>query len=1117
VITLDLTLFGGFAARAAESTLTFPTRKAQALLSYLALAQGRAFERAQLCTLLWGEAGPEQAQSSLRQTLFTMRKVLPEPAKQALICSGRSVALDPTHVRSDVSELQAILARPERAALQRVAALYRGPLLDSLALDEPAFDEWLRVEQSRLAELATGALAQLAELEAQAGSLDAALQTRLSLSRLAPWDEDNHRELMLLYARQGKRSLALAQYKACVEILQRELGVSPELATQRLYRELTSPAPPTLSEQAERGAASESPKQTTAALSARQLSAALPLVRRERELLSLQRALAASWAGAGKVALLVGEAGVGKTSLVDALAHQVRADAGRVLVGRCFESEQVLPFAPWLSALRDAALFGSALENESLWRALSPECRAAFARLLPRAAVEPGGFKEEQLPPQNNALNLFEGYLALLAQLSQDAPLLVVLDDLHWADDMSLRLLSFLGRRLGHAKSEALRIFIAVTLRTEEVARSPLLSTALGELTREDCALELAIAPLSESDTSCLVQQLTETQGRDLAPDERAQIWRLSEGNPFVIVETVRALRAGAPVGEPSGLSLPARVRELIAGHVARLSPFEQQLTALAAVIGREFDLPLLTAMAEHAALQTAAAVDDLVRVGIFKTSGEKLYFSHERIREVVYESLLPPRRRALHGHVARTLLSLHQESLCEVYARLAFHFAKADERRDAVTYLAAFADHAAASFGVDEALSALADARRLAHTLVPRERTPWLLELDLKQAKCLFHSGRFAEIAPCLSPHLPLLDTLQRPELTAQVHFWLGCASGLLGDTAAAASGGAHALEVALRCGGLKAARRAHTLLAWEAAYAGRFEKGIEHGLAATVSLSSADAEVEYQAAGFLTAGLNYLYLGREHQARAALTTASALSRENGVARVQALSLGYEGLLEAELGNEAAALAMAREGVALAPDLMTKTGTLSLLLHVQVRVGQEAEAQATFAKLVTTAEPLAQRTPQGGVLIALAEAQLMAGQVVEAQSSAREALSSARAAGHPLIEGAALRVLGQAELALGDLSEAEAHLAQARSLLARLGAAFQLARTLCALSALARAQGDRARERRIREEAEQLYHELALPKHAARVAQVSENVGYADPSLQPEPAGGAPTFGQLR
>jgi DNA-binding SARP family transcriptional activator len=234
----ELTLLGAFGARHEAGAVNLPTRKAQALLAYLALAPDRAHERDTLCGLLWGETGRDQAFSSLRQTLFGIRKALPPELKGAIIASGRTVALDASQVQSDAARFAAHVAQPTRAGLEAAAALYQGQLLEGFAIAEAPFEEWLAVERSRYAQLAGAALVKLAQLQAEEGALERAIQTRLQLLRLEPWAEENHRALMRLYARQGRRSAALAQYQQCVAALERELSVEPEPATRRLYEEI---------------------------------------------------------------------------------------------------------------------------------------------------------------------------------------------------------------------------------------------------------------------------------------------------------------------------------------------------------------------------------------------------------------------------------------------------------------------------------------------------------------------------------------------------------------------------------------------------------------------------------------------------------------------------------------------------------------------------------------------------------------------------------------------------------------------------------------------------------------------------------------------------------------
>jgi DNA-binding SARP family transcriptional activator len=1080
-MTVELTLLGAFSARCGDATVAFPTRKAQALLAYLALRPDRPHEREQLCGLLWGETGRDQAYSSLRQTLFGIRKALPPQVRDAVVASGRTVALDPALMRVDATQFERQAAEPTRAALEQAAELYRGPLLEGFVLDEAGFEEWLSVERSRFAALASAALAKLAQLQTEEGALDRAIQTRLQLVRLEPWEEDNHRRLMSLYARQGRRAAALAQYQQCAAALQRELGVEPEQATRQLYEELAAAeVPASAVARASTTSSRAEPRASTSATPAAARMQRVPparLVGRGQELERLRAALDDACNGSGTVALLVGEAGVGKTRLLEELAASASERGASVVRGRCFESEQVLPFAPWVDALRGE----STLFDRALWQSLSPAFRRELSRLLPWDEAP-----ASDIPSQENALRLFDALLALLSRAAERRPLLVLLDDLHWADDMSLRLLSYLGRRLAGGP----RILVAASLRREELAPDSFLATALAELSREGCSLGLEVAPLSQLDTAALVESLGQREATQVEAHVQEQIWGLSEGNPFVVLEAVRALAQGALAADVASLPVPQRVREVIAGHVTRLGSFEQQLVAVAAVIGREFEFALLQSAAECDADAAASAVDGLVRVGIFKSSGEKLYFAHERIREVVYAGLLAPRRKVLHGHVARALCQLHEAALHEVYGPLAFHYGRADDPRAAVTYLTRFADNAARTFGLSEALSALAEAHEFSARLPQEERAECRLEIAVRRAKCLFHLGRFVEIGACLQPHLSALEGLQRPDLSAQVHFWLGCASGLLGDSAQAASNGERALAAAQQGNAVKTARRAHTLLAWESAYGGRFQKGVEHGLAATVSLTAADAEPEYESSGWMTAGVNYLYSGRHDEALSALERAGAIARASSVPRVEALSLGLSGLTRAERGEHAEALSACLRAVELAPDPVSTAGTLSLLAHVHVRAERHAEALHILRHLIDDTQ--AHMHPgQAGSLLAVAEACLMLGDAERARLLSERALASARGAQHRLIEGALLRILGESRAQLGELEAGRALLEDSCELLASLNAAFQLGRSLCALGLLARRMGDSAAAAARLEQAVQLYRRLGLQAAGQRSAEL--------------------------
>ncbi len=720
---LNLTLLGGFQGRLGEgAALTLPTRKVQALLAFLALPPGRPHPREKLACLLWGGMREPQARRGLRQALFTLRKaVAAEPP--ALLAAGETVALNPSAVDVDVVEFERWAAEGTPAALERATSLYRGDLLEGLALQEAPFEEWLLAERERLRELALEALAKLLVHHRTAGATEAALRTALRLIALDPLQEPVHRSLMRLYAKLGRRSAALRQYQVCVGALQRELGVEPEATTKQLYQEILRqrPLPATTSVESLATApaapieAPSSPDET--------LAPDLPLIGREAEMHRLREVLDRGWAGQGQVVAVIGEAGIGKSRLIAELAVEASARGGRVLIGRCYEAEQVLPFGPWVDALRAAQLNA----RDEVIESLNPFLRTELARLLP----ELGSPGREPGPGPGDHRQLFESVAQLMRLLSLQQPLMLILEDLHWADEMSLRLLSFLGRRL-----HTWPTLVVGTAREEDLARAPVLRRTFEDLARDQRLVEMRLAALSKPDTLALVRTLARAETDEVVVTSLAeQVWIASEGNPFVVVETVRSLpedAASRPLAKPA---VPQRVRETIGRHLEQLSEGSGELAAVAAVIGREFDFGLLQRAAGFEESEAAALVEELVRCRVLHNVGERFDFTHDRIREVAYGSLLPERRRALHVRIAQAMEALYADRLADHVERLAHHTACAELREKAVGYLRQAGTKAFARSADGEALAYFTRALALLETLAPgteRDREELALRLAL-------------------------------------------------------------------------------------------------------------------------------------------------------------------------------------------------------------------------------------------------------------------------------------------------------------------------------------------------------------------------------------------------
>src|SRR5262245_21577466 len=435
---LTLTLLGEFRARlgAEAPPLGLPTRKAQALLAYLAMPAGVAHPRDKLASLLWGSTVETTARLSLRQTLYAIRKSLRGADPQPLQIHANTVALDPAAVSVDVGAFVQGMAEATPSALAESLTLYAGDFLQGLTIEEAPFEDWLLAQRGRLRELALGGLARLLVHQRAAGATAAAVETAQRLLSLDPLQEPVHRTLMQLYVETGQRGAALRQYQRCVANLQRELRTEPETETKTLYqeilrrhgRDLPDPQRPSEPAIAARGRSQPPAAEAPAA-------GEPSLVGRDQILARLEKALEGAVAGRGRLVALIGEAGIGKSRLVAELMATATRRQVRVLIGRCYETERILPFAPWVDALRT----GQVVEEQELIDSLEPGWRAELARLLPelRAREAPPAVGTPVGQAAGDARHLFEAIVELLKRLAQRQPLAVVLEDLHWADEMS--------------------------------------------------------------------------------------------------------------------------------------------------------------------------------------------------------------------------------------------------------------------------------------------------------------------------------------------------------------------------------------------------------------------------------------------------------------------------------------------------------------------------------------------------------------------------------------------------------------------------------------------------------------------------------------------------------
>jgi DNA-binding SARP family transcriptional activator len=1068
---LSLRLLGGFLLRADGRPRPLPARKAQALLAYLAVRGGRAHARDALTGLLWADAGERQARQSLRQTMVRLRRAL-AGSPRALVTQGDTVTLGAIDV--DVAAFERLVRRGTPEALESAVALYEGPLLDGVHVAAPGFEEWLESERARLAELALDAHRRLVDRHLKRGRIEAATQAATRLLTLDPVQEEAHRTLMRLHVRQGRRSAALRQYQSCVAVLQKELGVEPEPSTKRLYLEILQ--------------RSARPVATGAAGRSAPLAADAPIVGREAEVARLRQRLQSAWRGEGQVVLVTGEAGIGKSRLIDEVSALAIARGTRVLLSRAHETEQILPFRPWVDALRA----GHALTAMRAESAASSPRRAELARLFPELGG--GG----AAPPITGAghLRLFESLDTLLGELAAEGPLLVVLEDLHWADEMSLRLFAFVARRLVGRP-----ILLVASAREEDLAAALSLNRLVDELNALPHMDHVALGALSASATATLVRALARAGSNAARLAEAVDhVWALSEGNPFVIVETMRALREGR-VPEAPGVELPRRVREMIAARLGRLSARAQEVARVASVFTRDFEFPVLQRAMGLSRRETAEAVEELVRHRVLDTPGERFDFTHVRIRQAVYAGLLGPRRQALHAAIGEALEAVYAGHLAEHYDRLAYHFSRADEPARAVTYLIHLADKVARSYALDEAVRLLKDALAATDRLPPDARSGPRLDVVYRLTHVLAMLGRPTEARDLLLGHESLVASLGQPTLSGTLHFWLAYIYGNLSDSVAAIGHARRALEEAARGGDDVTMGKASYALSRESYMTGNPRDGITQGRQA-VALLERSEERSWLGSALGILAFHLLHVGDFEPALEILDRMRGLGEDLHEVRLQAEAAWTTARVHTVTGDVEAAIAAARRAVELAADPVGKAGSLAWLGAAHLEGGDAKQAIELLddstgrLQRLSAAGGYRYRQVDGMVRALLAEAHLDAGHVDQARAIATEALAIAREGGWPVAIGYAERALGRVDVAAGRLNDGEAALERALHTFAAAEARAQVARTRVALGRARAARGDVHAAAADLRAAHVLFGQMRTPRLVERVRQLADDLG---------------------
>lgn len=688
---IRISLFGALEISHAQAPpLRPPTQRVLALLGYLIAHHHVPQSRDKLVDLLWPELPPRQGRRMLSDSLWRARRMLVPPGRDetaAFVLGGDTVTFRPdADIWVDLIAFEQWLQPPyaDPAPLRAAVELYRGDFL------EECYDDWALYERERLRERYLGALQYLLDYDQSRQAYDQALQSALLLVRADPLREVAHRALMRLYYLLGRDADALRVFEQCRAALQAELGVEPEPETQSLYDELVA------LQQRRAGAPAQANEPRFA------ISNDVPFVGRQSARAEVMDAVEQALVGAGGLVLVAGVAGQGKSRLLHEAADGAAWRGAQVSWGRGREDAQALPFGPL---------------REVLAAALTPARARQLAELLPAATLNALSPLLPELPellpdisflaPASGAHHVTSLRAAIggvLLALAQIAPQVIILEDLHWGDTATLEALAAVLPSLRDA-----RLLVVASGRADELPHRPAVWNMLLQLDRAGLLRRVELRGLGADECADLVRRALKM--RHPAPRFSARLAEATGGNPFFILETLRALYDqgkltrdaqgvwhtawDGPGADYHDLELPAALHQAIDHRLRELPPAERATLAAAAVLGQNFTPTTLARMADGALppelLHRQFLVED--------TAGYR--FGHETLREVIYSELDDQTRRALHLRAAEVL---EQEHYARVEA-LAQHFYLAGAWEKAFPHLVGAGDHARLVYAYSDAL----------------------------------------------------------------------------------------------------------------------------------------------------------------------------------------------------------------------------------------------------------------------------------------------------------------------------------------------------------------------------------------------------------------------------
>ena len=747
---LHVRLFGGLELESEGVALPMPERRrACSILGWLALHPG-VHPRSEVAARFWPDVLDSSARKSLRTELVAVRHALGSAGEGVLVTTRDTIGLVGDAVSVDAREFTRLV---REGRLEEAVDLCDGELLAGFD------DEWVYEARESHRDRFGDVLERLAADAEAAGALDDAVRNSRRRVALDPLREDAQRELIRRLIAAGEVSAARVAFDDLARRLRAELHVPPSRETRRLLDAIHAPAA------VPRSAASATLPPLPPALECRERSV---FVGRADSLGWLRAQLSAARGGSGRLAVIAGDPGIGKTRLAYELARAAHEDGAVVFLGRCHE-EVLISYQPFVEA------FGRyvAAVSPDVLRGQLGTYGSELARLVPELGRQlPDLPRPANSDSEGQRFRLFEAAGSLVANASHSWPVVLLLEDLHWADKPTALMLAYLVRSI---RTE--RVLVLGTYRDPEPGE-PLVSL-LADMRRERALERLRLGSLHRGEVATMISAWL---GRTPPTHFAHALHRETEGNPFFIEEVLRHLIEVGAVDETewgrlasfTELGIPDGVRDAIEQRLATLSPAVRRTVTMAAAIGRSFSIEVLEALAEQRGERLLEALEEATDHRIVEEepgARGRYAFVHALIRETLYASLSGPRRVSLHRRIGAIIEERYAADREPPLGELAYHFVEAAEPGaafKAVDYSARAARRALAALAYEEAARHFARALKaleLSESPDDATRCDLLLGLgesnakasEFDQSRSAFQAAAELARTAALSEHLAL------------------------------------------------------------------------------------------------------------------------------------------------------------------------------------------------------------------------------------------------------------------------------------------------------------------------------------------------------------------------